>query len=91
MAQFNCPDCGDRVSDQADVCVHCGFPLVKVECEFVDVWFNGSWMQGEQHLNELVRNGWQIVGQQEVVEWEDGTSIDITKYKLQRKVRSAGT
>ncbi len=27
MALIKCPECGQEVSDQAPVCVHCGYPL----------------------------------------------------------------
>lgn len=27
MALINCPECGKEVSDKADVCIHCGYPL----------------------------------------------------------------
>ncbi len=27
MAIINCPECGQPVSDRADKCIHCGFPL----------------------------------------------------------------
>lgn len=27
MALITCPECGGKVSDQASVCIHCGFPL----------------------------------------------------------------
>jgi hypothetical protein len=29
MALIKCPECGQMVSDQADVCIHCGYPLRK--------------------------------------------------------------
>lgn len=31
MAQNKCPECGREVSDKADKCVNCGYPLVKIE------------------------------------------------------------
>lgn len=27
MALITCPDCGGKVSDKANVCIHCGRPL----------------------------------------------------------------
>ncbi|OPZ36031.1 MAG: hypothetical protein BWY98_00565 [Tenericutes bacterium ADurb.BinA155] len=27
MALIKCPECGQMVSDKADVCIHCGYPL----------------------------------------------------------------
>ena len=29
MALIKCPECGQSISDQSDVCIHCGFPLNK--------------------------------------------------------------
>ena len=29
MAFIKCPECGKEVSDQADVCIHCGYPIQK--------------------------------------------------------------
>lgn len=46
-------------------------------------------MAGERALNEALNNGWKIIDQHDFVEWEQGHSIDITKYKLQKKVRNA--
>jgi hypothetical protein len=88
MPLLSCPECAGRVSDQAETCPHCGFPLFKTVYSFADVFFNGNWMEGEQRLNELLPAGWMVVDQRPVVEWEEGASIDITKYKLQKKVRS---
>jgi len=33
MALVNCPDCGEAVSNEAEVCIHCGRPFVS---EIVD-------------------------------------------------------
>ncbi len=30
MALIQCPECGGKVSDKADVCIHCGYPLKAV-------------------------------------------------------------
>ena len=27
MALIKCPECGKEISDKANVCIHCGFPL----------------------------------------------------------------
>ncbi len=27
MALITCPECGGKVSDKAEACIHCGFPL----------------------------------------------------------------
>lgn len=31
MALIKCPECGKEISDKADVCIGCGFPLSKME------------------------------------------------------------
>ncbi|WP_454939666.1 zinc ribbon domain-containing protein [Evtepia sp.] len=31
MALANCPECGKEVSNQAEVCVYCGYPLHRRE------------------------------------------------------------
>lgn len=30
MALITCPECGQQVSDKAEVCIHCGYPLSKI-------------------------------------------------------------
>ena len=32
MALIRCPECGKEVSDKSKVCIHCGYPLVNLEC-----------------------------------------------------------
>lgn len=27
MALMNCPECGERISDTSEVCIHCGYQL----------------------------------------------------------------
>lgn len=34
MALIKCPECGKEISDAADKCVHCGYPLKKTESPF---------------------------------------------------------
>ncbi len=29
MALIKCPECGKEISDQAEVCIHCGYPIKK--------------------------------------------------------------
>ena len=33
MALITCPECGKEVSDQAEVCIHCGYPLKKLNAK----------------------------------------------------------
>ena len=30
MALINCPECGKEISDKAPACIHCGYPLDKI-------------------------------------------------------------
>ena len=37
MALINCPECGKEVSDKAEVCIHCGYPLADmIKSELVE-------------------------------------------------------
>ncbi len=31
MALIKCPECGKEISDKAEVCIHCGYPIKKYE------------------------------------------------------------
>ena len=31
MALIKCPECGKEISDKANACVHCGYPLDTLE------------------------------------------------------------
>ena len=33
MALIKCPECGQNISDQADTCIHCGYPLTEFKKE----------------------------------------------------------
>ena len=64
--------------------------MLKTEHRFIEVYFDGNSMVGERRLDDAIRDGWQIVDQNSYVEWEGGHSIEITKYKIQKRVRAAG-
>ena len=34
MALIKCPECGKEISDKANVCIHCGYPLNEQEEDF---------------------------------------------------------
>ena len=34
MALIACPECGGKISDQAKICVHCGYPLKRAISTF---------------------------------------------------------
>ena len=83
MALLACPECGGMVSDQAENCPRCGYPLLKTEFAFIEVYFNGEWMHGEKRLKTLISEGWQIVDTNEFV---DDEGVEVTKYKLEKKM-----
>lgn len=31
MALIKCPECGKEISDKAEVCIHCGYPVKKMD------------------------------------------------------------
>jgi hypothetical protein len=92
MALVDCPECANGVSDLATTCPKCGYPLQKMEYAFVEVCpiqtFNGVRFHGEDELKELLRNGWQIINQNEVADYDSNGGLPIIQYKLQRLVRN---
>lgn len=44
MALITCPECSDSVSDLKEVCPQCGYPLLKTEYTFVEVYLNSKLM-----------------------------------------------
>lgn len=32
MALITCPECGEKISDKSEQCIHCGYPLVNTKC-----------------------------------------------------------
>jgi hypothetical protein len=85
MALITCPECTNSVSDLAEACPKCGYPLLKTEYAFVEVYFNGEWMFGERSLKEMMANGWEVVDTDEFVDHE---GVDETRHKLQKKSRA---
>lgn len=33
MSLINCPECGKEISDKSKQCIHCGYPLIKINNE----------------------------------------------------------
>jgi hypothetical protein len=62
--------------------------MSKIETRFIEVWFDGEDTRGERNLNNMLRDGWEIVEQNNWVESEQGHNVDITKYKLQKRVHT---
>lgn len=85
MALITCPECTNSVSDLAEACPKCGYPLFTTESTFVEVYFNGEWMYGEKQLKELWSKRWEVVDTDEFVDHE---GVEVTRHKLQKKSRT---
>lgn len=98
MALIPCPECGRQVSDQAMSCPGCGHPSRKVDYCFVTVsWNTLGGGTGQRQLDQLLKDGWTVVDQNEEMEEyetedDDGQTRDAevyrTTYKLQRIVQT---
>lgn len=52
MALIDCPECGKKISDASEVCIHCGYPLKKeIEKKQNICEYNGN----KYNLSELVK------------------------------------
>ena len=38
MALIKCPDCGKEVSDKANACIHCGYPIEDMQPQKVEMY-----------------------------------------------------
>jgi hypothetical protein len=56
MALIKCPECGQMVSDQADVCIHCGAPIKK-DVVLAKVVFKEESGMGEDCPAEITVDG----------------------------------
>lgn len=60
MPLINCPECGQSVSDSAEMCIHCGFPLKEKPLEPVMV--NVPSLNGFQRTFVVSYNGQEVSG-----------------------------
>jgi len=63
MALINCPECSKEISDRAEACIHCGFPLKQHE-EPKQVEFQESFRFKVTSISEY-QNSLQILGELE--------------------------
>jgi hypothetical protein len=87
MALIKCPECTASVSSQARSCPHCGYPIKKVEhTTHMVVHFGSAEKNGEEQLAALLKQGWEIVDEDDSETWvtADGYHCRAYKYKLQR-------
>ena len=53
MALIKCPECGGQVSDRADVCIHCGYPLKEIKEKVIVTKSNSVSKENELFRIEL--------------------------------------
>ncbi len=58
MALITCPECGKQISDKADKCIHCGFPITKeiILKSNTEIPTKGS-MPENKYLNKEIKFG----------------------------------
>ena len=87
MPLINCPECRSSVSDQARSCPQCGYPIRPTEyTQHSVITFGSDEVRGREQLNALLRDGWQIIDEDDSETWttSDGYQCREYKYKLQR-------
>ena len=84
MALITCPECGGQVSDKADVCIHCGYPLKDNKSEenknsednvYCDI--NGIKYDLSQVLEALMNNDYK---KSDKILYDTVTNIDYRQY-----------
>ncbi len=58
MAIITCPECGKSVSDKAEVCIHCGYPLInpitKLSPKMDQLWEAEQWQECLSICNDIL-------------------------------------
>lgn len=58
MAIITCPECKQSISDQVEVCIHCGYPLVKPIAKLLpkmnQLWAAEQWQECLNVCNEIL-------------------------------------
>ncbi len=83
MAEFKCPKCKIGISNSKTYCPNCNSALV--ECESIEVVFDGAKKVGEDRLNKLLNNGFAIVSKSETTNSFDEIEYPSIEYKLERQ------
>ena len=86
MALINCKECHASVSDQANTCPHCGYPLKKPERHILETGQRGDKVFDQAKLDALLRDGWKIVNKRVYDEYfnADGQYTCLITYILER-------
>lgn len=56
MALIKCPECGKEISDKAEMCINCGFPLKQHENNEMSAGKSKFYKSYEQE-NEMIEGG----------------------------------
>ena len=90
MALIQCKECGRDVSDQANACPGCGFPLRRVETRTISLTSHGmESTRGLREYEDLLKDGWEIIEDWDGDSWVDGSGYECQErfYRFQRVVR----
>lgn len=96
MALIECPECGGKVSDKANVCIHCGYPLhneeVKVQqiqyCPYcgkpnsIESAFCGYC--GKSFVKQTVTNEIVASSDTDIMEYKNGLDMPSDSIRLQQ-------
>ncbi|MDD3325409.1 MAG: zinc-ribbon domain-containing protein [Sulfurospirillaceae bacterium] len=75
MALINCPECNKEVSDKAEACIHCGYPLSNWKKVNVnDNFFQISNLKLNQYFT--LGNCWVVMGDSECLDIHEGEFVD---------------
>ena len=82
MALIDCPECGNKVSEKAKVCVHCGFPLNQDEVKGVPVLLKVEDIQ--EILGCGIHRAYDIVNQRDFPKIKIGRQMFIPKADFEK-------
>lgn len=95
MALIECPECGGKVSDKANVCIHCGYPLHNEEkvqqiqyCPYcgkpnsIESTFCGYC--GKSFVKQTVTNEIVVSSDTDIMEYKNGLDMPSDSIRLQQ-------
>ena len=94
MALIKCPECGKEISDKAEYCIHCGYPLVLRSVDKDDFAddesssIQGNLENTEQNDNNVQEE--QSTTQADSIESTEGFSSHANEVETQQKSPSKG-
>lgn len=73
MSLIQCPECGEKISDKSDKCIHCGFPI-KTSSDIFEI------IEGKEYkLNFLKDNAISKVDKMRMIKEQTGCDIKAAK------------